>query len=274
MLDTSPQNTPIPKFLRVVTVIECVVVAAAALVLFLSPSIAKVAWVWDIPPYNSRYTGAIYFAALLPLVVFAITARWSPGRVVLWMIFTFTTSIFAVMLFFIPSFLWDRLGTPVYWLLYVLLPFNSIFFLYSLRKFKVAGAEKNSPLVRTVLIAMAGISAVYGIALLVAPLAATSFWPWSIDEFHARVYAATYLTPAVGAWITRNRSSYAERLVLGLTLATLGVLSIIGTVWTSTQVPLERQVDYTNLGTWGFIATNLVWAGLGLRLILSGRKQR
>jgi hypothetical protein len=273
MLDTSTKNSPIPAFLRIVTIVECVVVAAAAFVLFFSPPLAKIAWVWDIPPYNSRYTGAIYFAALLPLVVFAITARWSPGRVVLWMILTFTTSIFAVMLLYIPSFLWDRLGTPIYWLFYVFLPFNSVFFLYYLRKLTVAGAEKNSSAVRTMLLAMAGISALYGIGLLVAPSTVTSFWPWAIDDFHARIYAATYLTPAVGAWIIRSYSSYPERLVLGLTLATLGILSIVGTAWTSTQVPLERQVDYASLGTSGFIAMNLVWAGLGLQLIRSGKKK-
>src|SRR3954471_8477633 len=98
MYDTSAKNTAISPFLRTTIIVECLVVAAAAITLFFFPAFAKTAWVWDVPPFNSRYVGAIYFAALLPLIIFAWTARWSPGRVVLWMIFVFTTSIGLVML--------------------------------------------------------------------------------------------------------------------------------------------------------------------------------
>lgn len=70
----------------------------AAVGLFFLPNLSRNLWAWDVPPFNSRYSGSIYFAALLPLVIFAVLGRWSPGRVVLWMIFTFTRTIAVVML--------------------------------------------------------------------------------------------------------------------------------------------------------------------------------
>jgi hypothetical protein len=272
MFDASAKNTPVPPFLRLVTIIECIAVAAAALVMFFFPALAKAQWVWDVAPFNSRYIGAIYFAALLPLIVFAISARWSPGRVVLWMIFTFTASIAAVMLHYIPQFAWDRLGTPIWWALYVFLPFNSIFFLYTLRHWQVAGRKEASPALRNLILAIAVLTGLYGVALLLVPESATAFWPWPVDAFHGRIYAATFLTPAVGAFIIRRSSAPAERLVLGLTLISLGLLSILGILWTNTAVPLERQIDYASTGTWAFFAINILCALAGFALVRSARK--
>jgi hypothetical protein len=107
---------------------------------------------------------------------------------------------------------------------------------------------------------------------LVVPEIMTAFWPWKIDAFHGRTYAATFLTPAVGAWIIWRSNAPSERLVLGLTLAALGVLAIIGTMWASSGVPLDKQINYASLGTWAFFGMNLLCAAAGFGLILSSRK--
>jgi hypothetical protein len=273
MYDSSPQNTPVPSFLRLVTIVESIVVATAATVLFLLPSLANAIWAWAIPPFNSRYTGAIYFAALLPLVVFAISGRWAPGRVVLWMIFAFTTSIGIVMLFYIPSFAWDRPGTYAFWILYIFLPFNSAFFIYRLRHLKVVGSDSIPASWQTLLLGIAIVLGLYGFGLLIMPEALTAFWPWRIDGFHGRIYAATFITPAVGAWLIYKQSALSERLVLGLTLLALGVFSLIGVIWTSATVPAANQINYSNLGTWVFFGMNVVTGLAGFGLILSTRKQ-
>jgi hypothetical protein len=272
MYDTSAKNTKIPAFLRAVTIIECFAVAAAALALFLSPALARTIWVWDVPPFNSRYAGAIYFAALLPLLALAISGRWSPGRVVLWMIFAFTTSVTVVMLAYTPVFIWDRIGTPIYWVLYVLLPLNSAFFLYKLRDWKVADAQKTGSAIGNLLLAITVVSGLYALGLLLAPATAAGFWPWAVDDFHGRIYAAIFITPAVGAWVIRRNSAPSERLVVGLTLLAVGVLSILGTVWTSTGVPVDKQINYADLGTWIFFGMNALLAAAGLVLMRSARK--
>ena len=272
MNESSAQNVAVPSFLRLTTIVECIVVAAAGIVLFLFPALANAIWVWAIPPFNSRYVGAIYFAALLPLVVFAVLAKWSPGRVVLWMIFAFTTCIGLVMFFHIPNFAWDRPQTYLFWFLYIYLPFNSAFFLYKLRDLKVAGSENNSVLAQTLLLGIVIVFGLYGLGLLFIPETFTSFWPWQIDAFHGHIYATTFLTPAVGAWLIHKQSSASERLVLGLTLLSLGALALIGVVWTSATVPVDKQIDYSTLGTWAFLGMNIISGLVGLGLIASSRK--
>jgi hypothetical protein len=131
-------NPRIPDFLRAVTWLECVVVASAAALLLTTPKWGgQEVWAWITPPFNPRYVGVIYLAALVPLVILAVTARWSPGRVVFWMIFVFTATIMVVMLAYAGRFEWARFSTWVFWALYLFLPVNSAVFLWRLRGLRV-----------------------------------------------------------------------------------------------------------------------------------------
>ena len=94
-------------------------------------------WAWITPPFNARYVGVIYLAALVPLVIFAVSGRWSPGRLVLWEIFVFTAAIMVVMFAYAGRFEWARVATWVFWPLYFFLPVNSAVFLWRLRDWKV-----------------------------------------------------------------------------------------------------------------------------------------
>lgn len=267
-------NPRIPSFLRFVTWVECVVVFATAVVLFFAPTLGNQLWAWAPPPFNARYVGAVYFAALLPLVVMAVRGRWAPGRMVLWMIFTFTTSIMIVMFFHYRQFEWGRWATWAFWFLYIFVPINSTFFLYRLRNWPPSGSQVlPSPwagLLRIVTVLLG----LYGLSLLVVPEAATSFWPWGVDAFHGRIYAATFVTPAVGAWLIRERGARWDYVTLGLTLATLGLFAIAGTVWTSAIVPPDRKVLYTALGTIVFMLMNIALLIAGGAFALVGSRLR
>jgi hypothetical protein len=109
---------------------------------------------------------------------------------------------------------------------------------------------------------------------MAAPSAAAGFWPWPIDDFHARIYAATFVTPAVGAWVIRARGSAAESRCVGATLMTLSVLSIVAIAWTSAGLPVARQVDYARAGTWGFIGINAALLLAGAYLVSLRRGSR
>jgi len=266
-------NPPVPQFLRLVTWVECGVVFAAAAVLFFAPALGRDIWAWSAAPFNARYIGAIYFAALLPLVVFAWSGRWSPGRVVLWMIFTFTTTIMLAMWVHLDRFEWSRPATWAFWFLYLFLPVNSAAFMVRLRGLPVAHGGRIAAAQDTMVLVIAAALALYGAALLLVPQAATSFWPWPVDAFHGRIYAATFITPAVGAALIRREGSASEYRCVGATLMTLGVLSIVAIAWTSAVVAPERKVDYARLGTWAFIALNVltVVAGAWLAGVRPGR---
>jgi hypothetical protein len=181
-------------------------------------------WAWMTPPFNARYVGVIYLGALVPLVIFAVTARWSPGRIVLWMIFVFTAVIMVVMFAYADRFEWPRLAPWGFWALYLFLPVNSAVFLWRLRDLRVP-----EPLVRmpTAMTALALVLGGYGIALLAIPEDATRFWPWPVDAFHARIYAATYLTPAVGALVILRGSTPEEIRTLAATLIVFGIAAVL-----------------------------------------------
>ena len=225
-------NPRVPEFLRAVTWVECVVVAAAAGLLLSAPEWGgSEVWAWRTPPLNARYVGVVYLGALVPLVVFAARGRWSPGRLVLWEIFVFTVAIMVVMLAYAGRFEWARLATWVFWPLYVFLPVNSAVFLWRLRDWRPPEPLSHARAALTVVaLSLGG----YGVALLIIPGRATEFWPWPVDAFHARIYAAAYLAPAVGAWVLRRGATPEELRTLGITFVTMGVAAIVA-------VPTNRR---------------------------------
>jgi hypothetical protein len=256
-------NPRVPDFLRAVTWVECAVVGGAAALLLTVPKWGgQDVWAWITPPFNARYVGAIYLGALVPLLIFAATARWSPGRIVLWMIFVFTTVIGVVMLAYAGRFEWARFATWVFWALYVFLPINSAVLLWRLRDLRVPEPLVRMPAVMTALaLAFGG----YGLALLVIPEDATRFWPWPVDAFHARIYAATYLTPAVGALVIRRGGTVDEIRTLAATMIVFGIAAVLALLATDPIVPAAAKVGY-DAGTWAFLAINAapVLAGAAL----------
>ena len=205
----------------------------------------------------------------LPLILFWFVPRWIPGRLTLWMILTFTTMVLIVMLIHWDAFEWNRPSTfLVFWPLYIFLPFNSAFFLYRSNGAGIANGYDGPAFLRLVFWILALLGGAYGLGLLIAPEVLTSFWPWEVDAFHGRMYAAAFATPAVAAWMLSFRRRFAvEYLSLGLNLAAGGFLPVLGTLWTSLSVPMERQVDLSSVGTWIFFIFFLVTGILGIVLI-------
>lgn len=276
MFDTSPENPRISSYLRFVTAVECSIVLFAAVLLFFVPHMARDLWAWDIPPFNARFVGAVYFAAYIPLLLFWYSARWTPGRLVLSMIFIFTFLIMVAMIIHRDAFAWDRPSTfIVFWPLYIFLPINSAIFLFKSRGIQKPDASDLAPIWRGVLMIFSLLGGLYGLGLLIAPEPLTTFWPWDVDAFHARIYASAFVTPAVGAWIlSSRRGSASEHLTFGLNLVVGGILPILGTLWTNATVPAERQIQY-DLGAWAFFIIFMLTALLGIgQILLSIRKAK
>ena len=271
MFNTTEANPKIPIFLRLVVIVECIVVGATAVVLFFSPALGKDLWAWGPPPFNSRYIGAIYFSALAPLVTYAFVGRWTPGRLVQWMILAFTSSIAVAMLIHVSNFEWGRWSAYAFWFLYIFIPLNSVVFLYLLRNLSAPSPVTVSSVWRTVLMVAAVLLGLYSVGLFLVPQNVTFFWPWDINDFHGRIYAATFLTPAVGVWLIREKGDPSDYFTLGLTLLILGLAAVLGVVITSSMVAVDKQVNYAALGTWAFFIMNLLIGGVGGSLMLQGR---
>jgi hypothetical protein len=271
MFDRSADNPPVPPFLRLVLAVECSVVFAAGVLLFFLPGLASALWAWSIPPFNSRFVGAVYLSAYLPLILFWFVPRWKPGRLTLWMILTFTTLILVAMIIHREAFEWSRPATfLVFWPLYIFLPINSAIFLYRSNGAGVADGYDGPAPLRIALLSFALLSGTYGLGLLIAPEALTRFWPWDVDAFHARMYAAAFVTPAVAAWILSFRCRFAsEYLSMGLNLVAGGFLPVLGTLWTNTSVAAERQVNFGSAGAWIYFMFFFLTGIFGIVLVNS-----
>ena len=256
-------NPLLPQLLRAVTWVECLVVLSAGVALFGWPFLGKDEWAWPIAPFHARYVGGIYLAALPPLLWMVLSKRWSPGRVVLWMIFVFTTLIMLAMLPNADRFAWQRAPTWIFWGLYLVLPVHSAIFLWRLRGWPPAEVGSLTAPQRRACKLIAVLMTSYGLALLVVPQAAAGFWPWPVDAFHGRLYAASSLTPAVGLWVIHRRGSSAEFRCVGITALGGGLLALLGVALTSAQMPLERQVNFGSAPTLLFMALHVVFALAG-----------
>src|SRR4029079_8267754 len=83
------------------------------------------------------------------------------------------------------------------------------------------------------------------------------FWPWPVDAFHARIYAAAYLAPAIGAWALRTGATPEELRTRGITFVAMSVAAI-GAVPTNAA----------------FLAINLAPLLAGAALLLVARPAR
>jgi len=273
MFDTSSNNPTIPSFLRLVTGIECSVVFFAAVLLFFFPNIAHDLWAWEIPPYNSRFVGAIYFAAYIPLIILWSNKRWLPAKMILWQIFLFTSVIMVVMFIHINNFAWSRVATfLVFFPLYIFLPINSAIHLYLYRNIKTPSPNQIPSSWKFVLYVSALLLTIYGLGLLILPETLTSFYPWRVDAFHGRIYASAFLTPALGIWWLASRGETpSEVFVNGLNIFAGGFFTILGVLWTSSTVHVELKVNFASPSTWGFFFMFAYSTLLGLALIRRAR---
>lgn len=244
-------NPRIGILLRAVTWLEVVILLWAGAGLLFYPPVAQGVWPWALTPFNMRYLGAIYLAALVAAWLQAKSGGWSPSRVVTVMIFVFTLVV--TILSFVHGARFDprRIETWIWFVLYIGVCVNAGVHLWLYRRWPAGAAAQPGATLRAMLVGIAMLLGIYGLLLLAAPGIASSFWPWKLDAFHAQLYSVTFLTPAVGAWLLLRSTTRAERVALGATLAAWGGLPIVGLVITDATT---RRVPWTSAGTWMWLA--------------------
>jgi hypothetical protein len=259
---TNVSNPKVSTLLRTLTWVEVGVVGAAA-GLFGFPGLVVPHWPWALTPFNAYFVGVAYFTAWLPLVVFAWTGRWNPGRLVLAQIGAFTAYALLVSLLHREVFLVDRPGTIAWWVLYVALPINSAIHLWLYRRWPPAEAAATPPAWRRALTVLALGSGLYALAMFIAPVAATGWWPWPMNAFNGRMYAVIFLSLAVGFGVVRARASRLELLVQGCTALILGLTAVSGLFLTD----IGRNKIVLGAATWAWLATFALFGVAGAGLI-------
>ena len=258
------QNRVIPALLLGVSFAEAVVLAGVGVILFLAPSFAHRHWPWELTPFNTRFLGAVYLASLAAVAVLVAVARWSAARLVLPMVLAFTALVLVVSLAYAARFHWGRPGTWAWFFLYIALPLNSAYFLWRDR------ATEPLLRLRAATVAAAAPLAAYGVALLVAPRAATDFWPWPIDSFHGRLYSAAFATLATGLACLPRATPAAARVALGLASLVVGTLAPVGLAVVDADV---HRVDWSRAGTIAWLAVFGAIAAVGAVLLCAPRRR-
>ena len=224
-------NPRIGPLLRGVTWVEVLILAWAGPGLLLWPPIVQPVWPWALTPFNTRFLGALYAAALVAAWLQARSGRWSPSRVVTAMIFAFTAVVTVFSFVHADRFDPRRVETWIWFGLYVGVCLNALAHLLRYRHWTALRDDgRPAVLERAALLLLTVPGGLYGLALMAAPEAASAFWPWRLDRFHAQLYSVTFLTPAVGAALLWRGSTAADRRALGLTVAGWGWLPILGLV--------------------------------------------
>ena len=262
------ENPEITRLFLLVTAVESFVLLIAGGGLLLFPSVMGPLWPWEVAPFNALLLGSIYSASLVATAMTVHFRRWSPARIVAPMIFLFTAIVLLVSLANIDRFDVGHYSTWLWFLLYIGIPVNAGYYMWPERHRKAYSPYPLASPWREILLAPVVLLGAYGLGLLIAPDAFSSFWPWPIDTFHGRMYSVAYLTPALGAVLLWRTAAMAETLTLGLTLIAGGITPIIGLVIVDNKVD---KVDWAAPGTWLWLGTFaiLFLAGVGLTWLSS-----
>jgi hypothetical protein len=245
---TNPNISPL---LRYLTLVEVLVLFITGLGLFFAPKIIEPFWPWKLLPFNAHFLGAVYSASLVAAAMQVWYGRWSPTRVVTPMILVFTAIILVLSFVHIEQFDFKRVEVWLWFLLYGILPINAGIHLWLYRNLPPADSAQPTTAGRIILVVQSIILGLFGLALLVAPSFAKTFWSWEIDEFHAQLYSVTFITPAVGAFILAKAASKTEWLTMGLTQGVLGLFPIIGVILVDAAA---KRVNWSLAGTWIWMA--------------------
>jgi len=267
----NPTNPSLPPLLQTINWTEAILLLIASSVFFF-PDQVRPYWPWVIAPFNAGFVGAVYLGAFTATALMIFHNRWAPARIVLPMIFIFTAIILGLTLWHIDQF---DLQNPATWgwiVFYTILPLNSAYHLWHFRNLPPADAHSTSTRWRYFLYGFAALLGLYGLALIIAPVTASAFWPWSIDSFHGQMYSGAFFTVAVGAYLIAREAASAEWQTLGLTLIVIAAGSLLGLLLVNAGVPLEKKINWTLSGTWLWVALIALLGTVGTAMFSHSRQ--
>ena len=266
-MNSTNDNPTITPFLRYFTLVETLVLIGAGFGLFLFPEITRAIWPWELAPFNTRYLGAVYLGALVPVALMFLSGRWSPTRPVLRAIFTFTFIVLVVSLFHLDQF--DFSYPPVWgwFFLYISLPVSAAYHLWLYRSMPTSHLNPVPRGWHNILLGTSLLLTLYGLGLLLLPDIFGSTFPWKLDVFHSQLYSATFITGGVMMISVAKLATPAEFVTAGLTEATFSLFAILGLIIVDAGV---KKIDWSAPNTLIWLASLAVLALLGIAMILAG----
>lgn len=258
-MKTQLSEPPISLLLRIFFIVEVIVLVVVGFGLFFLPAPAAPVWPWKVPLFNELFLGTVYLSALSTICVMLWSGRWTPARVGLWMLLGYTSLVLLMSLVHLARFDFHKPATWLWFLLFLVSPLVSGFELWRSRGRRSADVTALTVGWRVLLYAQAVVLGLYCICLLTAPEYFSHFWPWSVDEFHGRMYSAIFLTGAIGSFLIARVAAWRELVLVGVTEAVLGFFALLGLVSANS---VKHTVQWSSAGT-------LLWLSMfGLLLVL------
>ena len=269
-MNSTHENPSITPFLRAFTLLETLVLVGAGFGLFLFPEILRAQWPWQIAPFNTRFLGAIYLGAMVPIGFMYLSGRWSPTRPVLRAIFTFTFIVLVVSLFTSSQFDFKSAAVWAWFALYVSLPISAGYHLWLYRSMPTSHLNPVPRNWRYILRGTSLLLALYGLGLIVLPDTFSGLFPWKLDVFHSQLYSSTFITGGVMMITIATLATPAEFIAAGLTEATFSLFAILGLIVVDADV---QKIDWSAPNTLAWLTLLAVLALLGIAMIMAGARQ-
>ena len=263
---SNQSNSPLPRLLLTLVMLSIVLLVIVGGGLFFFSDFSRARWLWELPPFNAKFLGAIYLSALVGLANLVLAKRSSLARLIVPMTWVFTTVVLTVSCLQLQQFSVGRRATDIWFCLYLIDCVGSSYYLGYYRQQPIAGLRRLPRPWSIGLGIQAGILGAYGLGLFFMPETIGSWWPWDLDPFHAQLYSSIFLTGAIGAAILCYRATAVELKSLAAIQLTFSSFVLAGTWWVDNT---EKRVDW---GAW----ENWVWVSaialLGLASLALFRK--
>jgi len=266
---SQPHSTALPPILLTLAAVSIVLLIVVGGTLFCFPELAQSRWLWPLKPYNTRFLGAIYLTALVGLASLVLSRQVALTRLVVSMMWVFTTVVLLVSCFQLQQFNAGRRATDIWFWLYLVDCIGATYYLGYFREHNFLGLRRLPTPWAVGLGIQAGILGAYGLSLLFFPVPTGSGWLWPLDVFHAQLYSSIFLTGAVGSALLSRWATAAEMKALGAVQVTFSSFTLLG-VWL-----VDREVlgiDWGLFVSWAWVGALALLGIVGLGLIKqSGR---
>lgn len=252
------KSTSLP-LVRPFMLIVILVLTVGSFGLYFFPEWTVARWPWTLPPFHTRFLGAVYLSEFSAVLLLLLNNRWAPARLSLPVAVSFTLIVSIASFMHLDQWDFSRRVVWLWFVLYVVSLFISAFLLWHYRQ-PPQDAAPTPALWRGLLIVQAILYGGYGLGLFLAPETVGAFWPWKIDAFHGHLYSSVFLSGALGNLLLARVAARIEYLTLGLSQFALGFFAILGLFIVDAQV---HKVVWSNPGVY-------LWLGMFGVLVLMG----
>ncbi|OAE02048.1 hypothetical protein [Arthrobacter sp. OY3WO11] len=206
-MPASAEVTPLIPAMRLLLYVAAFLVFLAGLVLFVFPLRTAEWFAWTVnPPMTAVFLGAAYWSAAGLEIAGARSASWESARLAVWPVFVFTTLTLGVTLLHLDRFHLSpdtgalaQVATWAWLAIYATVPVAMLVISWLQNRSRRPALTSVTPrrpvlppALRLLMVGIAGVLLLYGVALLAVPTYAATWWPWTLSELTAR---------AIGAWL-------------------------------------------------------------------------